>query len=74
MTAFLIRGFAAIAAVALTSPAFGQTFGEITGVITDSSGAAVAEATVTVTNPETNFNRSVPSNAAGNYTFPALLP
>jgi hypothetical protein len=33
----------------------GQTFGEITGVVTDASGA-VANATVTVTNPQTRFS------------------
>ena len=56
------------------SPCFGQTFGEITGVVTDPSGAVVANATVTVTNPETNLTRRVSTNAAGNYNIPALLP
>jgi hypothetical protein len=55
-------------------PCFGQTFGEITGVVTDPSGAVVANATVTVTNPETNFTRKVATNASGNYSIPALLP
>src|SRR5215469_16235727 len=55
-------------------PSFGQTFGEITGVVTDPSGAVVANATVTVTNPETNFTRRVTTNASCNYSFPALLP
>jgi hypothetical protein len=50
------------------------TFGEITGVVTDSSGAVVAGANVTVTNPETNFSRSTATNSSGNYTFPSLLP
>jgi len=60
--------------IALSLPLFGQTSGEITGVVTDPSGAVVVNATVTVTNPQTNFTRATATNAAGNYTFPALLP
>jgi hypothetical protein len=65
---------ALIVAAALAVPGFAQTFGEITGVVTDPSGAVVANATVTVTNPATNFTRKVTTNASGNYSFPALLP
>jgi Carboxypeptidase regulatory-like domain len=58
-----------------TMPLFGQTtFGEITGVVTDASGAVVSGATVTVTNPDTNLTRSTVTNASGNYNFPSLLP
>ena len=57
-----------------TLPCFGQTFGEITGVVTDSSGGLVVGATVTVTNPETGVTRTAATNTAGNYTFPSLLP
>lgn len=31
-------------------------------------------ATVSVTNPQTNLTRTVTTNNAGNYAFPALLP
>ena len=68
---------AAILAVILAAfalPVFGQAFGEITGVVTDSTGAIVANATVTVTNPDTNLTRRVTTNSSGNYSFPALLP
>ena len=44
------------------------------GTVTDSSGAVVVGAIVTVTNPQTNFTRSATTNNAGNYSFPALLP
>jgi hypothetical protein len=54
------------------SPA--QTQGEITGVVTDSTGAVLVGAAITVTNPQTNFTRRVLTNSAGNYVFPALLP
>ena len=55
-------------------PCFGQTFGEITGVVTDPSGALVVGAAVTVSNPATNLTRTATTNNAGNYTFPSLLP
>src|ERR1700756_4412121 len=53
---------------------FGQTFGEITGLVTDPSGGVVANALVNVTNPQTNFTRTANTNTAGLYTFPNLLP
>src|SRR2546425_2186299 len=55
-------------------PGFGQTFGEITGVVTDPAGALVVGAAVTVSNPATNLTRTATTNNAGNYTFPSLLP
>jgi hypothetical protein len=60
--------------VALAWLVSGQTSGEITGVVTDDSGAVVVNAAVSVTNPQTNFKRSTVTNATGNYAFPALLP
>jgi hypothetical protein len=48
--------------------------GEITGAITDPTGAAVAGATVTLTHPATNMQRSVMSNEAGIFALPALPP
>ena len=59
---------------AFTPTLFGQTFGEITGLVTDSSGAVVVGATVTVTNTQTNAARTTSTNNDGNYSFPALLP
>src|SRR6202051_5107710 len=50
------------------------TTGEITGTVTDSTGAVVPGATVTVTNLTTNTRRSVQTNAAGVYSLPALPP
>jgi hypothetical protein len=41
--------------------------GEITGTVTDSSGAAVAGATVSAVCPDTNQGRAVTSGAAGEY-------
>src|SRR5579871_2014084 len=63
-----------ILGLAFLQRSFGQTFGEITGVVTDSTGGVVANATVTVVNPQTNATRTATTNASGNYAFPALLP
>ncbi len=51
-----------------------QTQGEITGVITDPGGAIIQGATIVVTNTAIGAARSVTSNDAGVYRFPALLP
>jgi hypothetical protein len=42
-----------------------QTSGEITGLVTDSSGAAVTGATATVTNKATGATRKVVTNSEG---------
>ncbi|HVI72345.1 MAG TPA: carboxypeptidase-like regulatory domain-containing protein, partial [Pyrinomonadaceae bacterium] len=51
-----------------------QTSGEITGLVTDSSGAAVTGATATVTNKATGAARKVVTNSEGLYSFPSLMP
>ena len=45
----------------------------ITGVVADSSGAAVPDARVTITNEGTGVQTVVGSNSAGNYTTPPLI-
>lgn len=44
------------------------TFGRISGTVTDSTGAVVPNATVTVSNPATNFSRSATTDSSGFYT------
>ncbi|MCC6391932.1 MAG: carboxypeptidase regulatory-like domain-containing protein, partial [Bryobacterales bacterium] len=58
----------------LAVPAFSQTFGEITGTVTDSTTAVVAAAAVVVTNTATGQVRRVETNETGNYTAPFLPP
>jgi outer membrane receptor protein involved in Fe transport len=53
--------------------AFGQT-AEVTGQITDASGANVPGAGLTVANIDTGVRRKVTSNADGFYTVPLLQP
>jgi carboxypeptidase family protein/TonB-dependent receptor-like protein len=47
-------------------------FGSILGVVSDSSGASLGDATVKVTNLGTNETRSAKTNSAGTYSFPNL--
>ncbi len=51
-----------------------QTFGEITGVVSDANGAVVQGAAVIVTNSATGATRQVTTNDAGVYSLPALPP
>ena len=60
--------------LALATPSFGQTFGQITGLVTDSSGGVVVGSAVTVTKPQTSFTRAENTNGSGIYNFPNLLP
>ena len=49
--------------------AYSQTsFGRISGTVTDASGAAVPNASVTVMDPSTNFTRTVTTDESGFYT------
>jgi hypothetical protein len=53
--------------------AFAQrTSGAIRGTVTDSSGAVIPGATVTVKSEGTGFNRSTVTNTEGVYSFPEL--
>jgi len=45
----------------------------ITGVVTDASGAAVADAKVTITDQGTGVQSVVGTNSAGNYSTPPLI-
>jgi hypothetical protein len=45
----------------------------ITGIVTDSSGSAIPDAKVTVTNQETATKIVVGTNSAGNYSTPPLI-
>jgi hypothetical protein len=71
----VFRRYAALLFVsALSLPLFAQTFGEITGRITDTSGAGASDARVVVINLSTNSARETVSTAAGDYTVPSLPP
>ena len=64
-----VLGFVAV------SPAYAQVAGAtLTGTVTDSSGATLPNAQVTITDVATGVTRTVSSNAAGLYIAPNLLP
>src|ERR1700682_2538668 len=52
----------------------GETTSAIIGQVSDASGAAVAGATVTVTNKETGLRRSASTDDSGRFNFPQLKP
>jgi hypothetical protein len=49
-------------------------YGSIVGAVTDSSGASVPGATVTIVNTQTNLTRTAVSNETGTYSFTNVLP
>ncbi len=70
----IFRGLVLIFALTACAGLNAQTFGQITGTVTDASGAIVSGAKVTVTNAATNATRTSSSNSAGIYSFPSLPP
>ena len=53
---------------------YAQANSELTGIVTDQTGAVVAGATVTLTDPATGFTKSTDSGATGLYVLAGLNP
>jgi len=73
----MIKKFIGLSLLILVSAglAFGQTpTGNITGVVTDSSGAALPNATVKLTSESTGVNQTTTSKGDGVYSFTLLKP
>ncbi len=63
------------AALALALSAYPQGFtGAVTGTLTDTTGAVLPEAKVTLINARTEERRTQAANAEGGYVFPAVPP
>jgi hypothetical protein len=58
----------------LALPLLGQTLGDITGRVSDPSGAPVPASILTLTNNATNAVRRTVSTESGDYTFPSVPP
>jgi hypothetical protein len=63
-----------MAAFALSLTAHGQGLGRISGTVTDSSGAAVPDAKVTLTRTATGEVTATTTDSAGGYVFPSVPP
>src|SRR5262249_5786383 len=55
-------------------PLLSQTSGEVTGTVTDATGAIIVGATVTIQHTSTGQVRQVQTNQAGTYDVPFLVP
>jgi carboxypeptidase family protein/TonB-dependent receptor-like protein len=62
------------AGIAMATPAWAQSTGAVQGNITDAQGSVVPGTTVTVRNVATGVERSVVSDAAGDYLAASLAP
>jgi hypothetical protein len=63
----------AVFALAAARPALAQSgYGEITGIVSDPTGAVVPGAVVILSNAANGENRTLTSNSAGTYRFSAV--
>ena len=72
-----LRSICVLCALLLLTAGFGYSQAvnaTLLGTVTDSSGAIVPNAKVTVTEVNTGVNRSGQTNESGNYTFPDMAP
>src|SRR6476661_4446809 len=60
----------AVSVILLVPSSFAQkTTGDISGTVTDQSGAAIPGSALTLTDPATGVARKTTSDAAGNFSF-----
>ncbi|MBM3810807.1 MAG: TonB-dependent receptor [Acidimicrobiia bacterium] len=67
-----MRNLAALLLLASLPAAAQTTFATITGTVTDSTGAAIAGASIIATHAASNYRYTAQSNDAGAYTVPQL--
>jgi Carboxypeptidase regulatory-like domain/TonB-dependent Receptor Plug Domain len=66
---FCILSLFAVALATVHAPAQGGNAGAIRGTVTDPSGAVIPNATVHLTNPRSGLDRTLSSDAQGNFVF-----
>lgn len=74
---FIIWCLSVLVLAALMAPSLAaqtSTTGDLTGTVTDPSGAVVSGATVTLKSDATGATRTTTSNSSGNYRFSLLQP
>jgi hypothetical protein len=74
MTKFGLVLLASALAAPVPAMAQGETTSAIVGSVTDPTGAAIPDATVTATNIEEGLKRSVKTDDSGRFSFPQLKP
>lgn len=65
---------ACLAMMAMSVAAWGQATTSLHGIVTDTTGAVVSGANVTLTESATHFVRTTKTGSDGAYTFPSVLP
>ncbi len=73
-TRWILACTAAFALIFFGSTCSAQTTAQLTGTVADASGAVIPGAAVTLTDQATGLSRSVQTNHAGLFAFPALTP
>jgi hypothetical protein len=58
----------------LAGQSWGQATTSLRGLVTDPSGAAIPKATIHLINTDTNLERTIMSDAQGDYVFAEVLP
>jgi len=72
---FRLLAYSAALAFLLCSQLSAQSiYGGLRGIVTDKSGASVADASVTLTNEGTNATRATQTTSGGEYVFSQLVP
>ena len=71
----ILQLFVPMLVVCMAMSTFAQSdTSSVSGTVTDAQGAAVADVTVTVSNPERNITRTTQSSADGDYSFVGIPP
>src|ERR1035441_4977994 len=78
LMALCVTASVAVVQFSMTTAANAQAIstngGSIQGTVTDSTGAVIPNATVTVTNPDTGSSKVLTTDAAGFYSIGPLIP
>jgi Carboxypeptidase regulatory-like domain/TonB dependent receptor len=73
-TAVLLLGILTVICFSVATTSAQAVYGSVSGSVTDSAGAAIPDATVTVTSVERQTVDTVTTNSNGSYTKDRLLP
>jgi protocatechuate 3,4-dioxygenase beta subunit len=69
-----LLALAVVSVMQVPAWAQGETTSAIIGQVSDTTGAVVPDATVTITNQETGLKRTAKTDSGGRLNFPQLKP